>query len=143
MRASALWFEKMGAISNDDIELLLKLREHRNLIAHELPKVLSTVELDVNLEYFDRILYLVHKIDKWWIREIDIPTNPDFDDRIFTQAELDGVQSSRMIVMGLFVAMAKGHEAELRLLYESVKEEWERRTSIKSSPRTTGEPQVE
>src|SRR5882724_1228787 len=83
--ASALWFRKQDAISDDDIVLLRGLRAHRNEIAHELPKFLSTAENNVAMDFFDGIFYLVQKIDKWWIREIEIPTNPEFARQTFTK----------------------------------------------------------
>ena len=119
--ASALWFRKSDAISDDDISMLRKLRDHRNEIAHELPNFLGTIDAEVNMEFFNNIYYLVQKIDKWWIQEFEITTNPEFDNRQFTQEELDAVQSARMIFMRLLIQVANGKEDDIRSLYEEMK----------------------
>jgi hypothetical protein len=119
--ASAVWFRYQKAFSNEDIALLLILRTHRNEIAHELPKILGTMESDVRLDFLNGVYYLTEKADKWWIQNIEIPTNSDLDNHKLTQEELNGVKSSRMISMSLLIAVANGQEDQLRWLYEEMK----------------------
>jgi len=123
--ASALWFRKMEAISDDDIALLRKLRSHRNEVAHRLPEFLASVKAEVKLEFFKEIFFLVQKIDKWWIQEIEIPINPEYDDRQLTQEDLDGVKSMRMVFMALLIEMANGQEDSIRRYYEEIKKAFE------------------
>jgi hypothetical protein len=122
--ASATWFRDQKALSDEDIALLLILRTHRNEIAHELPKILGTVESDVRLDFLNGVYYLTEKADKWWIQNIEIPTNPEFDNREFSEEELNGVKSSRMISMSLLIAVANGQEDQLRWLYEEMKKKF-------------------
>jgi len=42
LHASCLWFRKMGAIDDGDINTIREIRKHRNDIAHELPKYIAT-----------------------------------------------------------------------------------------------------
>jgi hypothetical protein len=119
--ASALWFRDQHAITDDDIQLLRVLRTHRNDIAHELPKFLGSKEFDVQLDLLNGILQLVEKIDKWWIQNIEIPTNPDFDGRELTQEVLDGVTSMRMVFINLLVSVANGDPTHLQQIYEGFK----------------------
>jgi len=130
--ASALWFRKYDAISDDDIILLKGFRAHRNEIAHELPKFLGDTELNVQREFFNGMLYLVTKIDKWWIQNFEIPLNPNLDDRVLSKEELDGVQSMNMILMNLLIAVADGKEDQLRWLYSEMKKNVEARKVAKS-----------
>jgi hypothetical protein len=97
--ASALWFRDQKALSDEDIALLRSLRTHRNEIAHELPIFLGRAEANVRLEFLNGVYHLTDKTDKWWIQNIEIPTNPDFDSREFTEEELNGVKSMRMILI--------------------------------------------
>jgi hypothetical protein len=115
--ASALWFKKQGAISDDDIFLLKSFRSHRNEIAHELPKFLGTAESNIQDEFFYGMFLLVAKIDKWWIQDFEIPLNPDFDNRELSREELDGCQSMNMVLMNLLIAVADGKEVQLHRLY--------------------------
>ena len=119
--ASALWFKKLGAISDDDIILLSGFRSHRNEIAHELPKFLGTAESNVPHEFFNGMLCLVEKIDRWWIQDFELPLNPDFNGSELSKEELDGVQSMNMIMMNLLIAVADGKEDQLRWLYTEMK----------------------
>jgi hypothetical protein len=119
--ASALWFRDQQAITDDDIQMLRVLRTHRNDIAHELPKFLGTKEFDVQLDLLNSMFHLVEKIDKWWIQNIEIPTNPDFDDQELSQEVLDGVKSMRMVFMNLLVCVANGDQTHLQQIYEGFK----------------------
>jgi hypothetical protein len=119
--ASALWFQNQGAISDDDIILLTGFRLHRNEIAHELPKFLGDTKSNVQQEFFNGMLYLVTKIDKWWIQNFEIPVSPEIDSRDLSEEQLDGVQSMTMVMMNLLIAVADGKEDQLRWLYTEIK----------------------
>jgi hypothetical protein len=79
LMASCLWFQANSAITEDEIKAILEFREHRNYIAHELPNVLLNPEVQVDENKLLRLFQLLCKIDRWWIAEFEIPTNPDFD----------------------------------------------------------------
>lgn len=132
--ASAMWFRDQKAISDEDIQLLRVLRAHRNDIAHELPKFLGNTESDVRLELLNGIFHIVEKIDKWWIQNVEIPTNPDFDDRELTQEELDGVASMRMVSMNLLISVANGNETKLQQIYEGFRTHFEKEKIPRSRP---------
>jgi hypothetical protein len=119
--ASALWFQNRGAISNDDIIMLTGFRSHRNEIAHELPKFLGDTKSNVQPEFFNGMLYLVTKIDKWWIQNFEIPVSPEIDSRDLSEEQLDGVQSMAMVMMNLLVAVADGKEDQPRIVYMEMK----------------------
>jgi hypothetical protein len=119
--ASALWFKNQGALSDAEIATLRNLRGHRNEIAHELPKFLGTLNAEVKMEYFEEIYSFVEKLDKWWIQNIEIATNPDLENLEFTDQELDGVQSMRMVMMRLLIQLANGKEEDIRWIYEEMK----------------------
>ncbi len=79
LRASCLWLKKMGVITQEEVDQVQRIREHRNLIAHELPKVLLHPGVEIKLEYLLQIWDLVKKIELWWVKEVHMPTDPDFD----------------------------------------------------------------
>jgi hypothetical protein len=119
--ASALWFRNRQAVSDGDIELLKSLKKHRNEIAHELPKFLGQADCEVRLDFLSGAFLLVEKIDKWWIQNVEIPTNPDFAARVFTDEELNNVTSARMICMNLIISVANGDEEGMRQIYEGLR----------------------
>jgi hypothetical protein len=116
--ASALWWKKQGVLTDDDIALSVKIREHRDEIAHDIPRFLGTANGVIRLDLLESVFVLLTKIDKWWIQQVEIPTNPDFDDRQLTEEELDGVASGNMIFLSLMIPIAFGDDSRLRAVYE-------------------------
>ncbi|WP_316762268.1 hypothetical protein [Pedobacter aquatilis] len=77
--SSCLWLKENGAISEEDIVFLERIRKHRNLVAHEPIRLLIDENVNINMELLEKCQQLLNKIEKWWIIEFDIPANPDFD----------------------------------------------------------------
>ena len=78
LRASLLWLLEIEAIDENDILLIDDLRQYRNKLSHELMTLLFEglpEELPVK---FAQLIEVRIKIEKWWILNIEIPTNPDF-----------------------------------------------------------------
>jgi hypothetical protein len=100
LRASALWLQQRSVIDTNDLEKLDQIREHRNAIAHDLPHFVSAADTSIDPGLFQSIYELITKIDQWWIREVEIPTNGDFDER---EIDFDNVQSGNMIFMHLLI----------------------------------------
>ena len=117
-RASALWWKKQGVITDADVTLAGQIREHRDEIAHNIPKFLGTADHVIQLDLLESIFEILGKIDKWWVREVEIPSNPDFDGREFTDAELDDVMSGNMAFLSLIIPIAFGDDNRLKALYE-------------------------
>ena len=116
--ASALWFRNAGALTDSDIERFKAIRDHRNFIAHNVPAVLGSIDSDVRIDLLDSIVQMVSKIDMWWIREIEIPTRPEFDSVNESQIDAENVFSMRMALLGLLREVAGGNDESLRRLYE-------------------------
>jgi hypothetical protein len=135
MAACAKWFRDSGALDDEDLLVLKELANHRNIIAHELPAILGTVEKDVSLLHLRGIYALTTKIDRWWLREVEATTNPDFDDQDSGEAQWDESFSMRMAFMSLLIQLAEGDDSGLLKLYE----EWiskirKARTELESEP---------
>ena len=77
--ASCLWLRRNDVITESEVEEIENIRRHRNQVAHELPKLLGDTNLNLNVGYFLRIRELLEKIEVWWVKNVDIPVNPDFD----------------------------------------------------------------
>ena len=81
LKASLLWFKDNGALSDEDLMIFDRLRAYRNKLSHELMRLLFDDLLDNISEDFNKLLEIRIKIEKWWILNIEIPTNLDFDNR--------------------------------------------------------------
>jgi len=69
------------------------------------------------------IAEIVGKIDIWWIREVDIPTNPDFDATQVDDIDLSSTFSMRMAFLDLLLQVADGDDQNLMQLYKHFKEQ--------------------
>lgn len=80
--ASLDWLVNMDAISEADIKKYDDVRILRNQIAHEMVDLVS-VNIAENLDKMNRqfvtMLELLRKIETYWILNVDIPCNPEFD----------------------------------------------------------------
>lgn len=114
--ASAEWFCQVGAIDRSDVELIQRIREHRNFIAHHIPEIIGGSR-EVDAQLLMGMREVAAKIDGWWLREVEIPTNPDFDDMDMSEVDLDKSFSLRGFTMDLLIQLATGDEAPLREIY--------------------------
>ncbi len=95
LKLSCEWLKKNGAITEDDIADIFKIKDHRNKIAHELVSILSTDGVDIEMDNFRKISELVNKIDLWWLVNVELPiTQPEIDVQAVSEAK-----SGRMIAL--------------------------------------------
>lgn len=76
-RASCLWLKDMQAVSAEEFDKLLKVRDHRNQIAHELPTVLLDAKLEVNIDLLIAARNFIHQLDRWWFENYHAAVDPD------------------------------------------------------------------
>ncbi|MGM0589440.1 MAG: hypothetical protein ACQETE_13545 [Bacteroidota bacterium] len=118
--ASLLWLAELGAIEKEDIDAYHKIRKHRNECVHDLNKFLAEVDKEFDANLFAELIELFAKIEKWWIVEIDIPTNPFHSSPRPT--ENDEVIPGSVIMLQLIHDIATGNEPEEGYYYEKFKE---------------------
>lgn len=95
---SCIWLQKQGALSEEDVEEIQTIRNHRNEMAQQIPFLLSNQGPEIKLEHFGNIRRLLHKIDVFWVRK----------DALFTPAtieEIDVQEASDDEVISMRVAM--------------------------------------
>ncbi len=104
-RASCLWLHDMKALDMKDVTEILKIREHRNEIAHELAKFLidDTQEIDINK--FHSINNLLKKVDVWWIINFEMTIMPDFN--INSEQGVNEVESGNMLLLEYLISKVK------------------------------------
>ena len=82
------WLCNMEAISQSEREQLTKIKEQRNEISHELQYILFDPKKNVDISLLEIARDMVRKIDVWWIMNVDIPCNENFDDRAIQEDEI-------------------------------------------------------
>ncbi|MEL6556233.1 MAG: hypothetical protein AAFQ63_22665 [Cyanobacteria bacterium J06621_11] len=99
----------MDALSEADIALVDDIRIHRNEIAHELPKFIATADAEIDIKLLCSIHRLIEKIEVWWIKNLDIPTNPDL---LGQQIDDANIIPGRVISMNMLIKVAKEERDE-------------------------------
>lgn len=108
LRASLLWLKQMSAIDDADIARVDRIREHRNDLANDLPRFLGTADAEVNIQLLADIYELVAKIDRWWIRQIDLDADPDNNGREIADED---ITSGKMLFIQMMLRIATGEDS--------------------------------
>lgn len=104
--ASLDWLKDMGAINDEDIETFERVKTCRNHLTHRLFKFLAGDGLPSDFERcFSEMVALLHKIEVWWLVNVEIPTNPDFDGEDIDE---DGIRPGPVRGLQVLCAVALG-----------------------------------
>ena len=98
---SCKWLQKQGVLSEEEVEEIRQIRDHRNEIAHELPGLLVGEGFDIQLEHFQRIRALIHKTDVFWARNDVMFDANTFDEVDIQDVSDDEIVSSRNAILTL------------------------------------------
>jgi hypothetical protein len=105
--ASCRWLHIVEEITNEDIQTILRLRELRNKIAHQLPEFLVDDDINISVSDLVKIQEILAKIDSWWIREVELAVNPDFVQFDHEELETIEVHSGPMLVVSHLIELLK------------------------------------
>lgn len=109
LRATLLWLKGMSAIDDADVANADRVREHRNALAHKLQDFLLAANSEIDLGLLEILCKLVAKIDRWWIREVEMTTNPDLEDQQDVADE--DITSGTMFFLSLMLRIAVGDDS--------------------------------
>ena len=115
LQASLIWLQDMEAIDNNDIQKFEKIKTFRNKLAHEMLDFIANLPEDDLLELFNDMINLLTKIGRWWIVNVEIPINPDYDGQNINEDEITpGIN----ITLQLLFDIALGNEEEAKKYYD-------------------------
>lgn len=121
--ASLDWLKGMNAIDEDDLRKFDRVKACRNTLAHRLFYLLGSEGLPADFEQcFADIVALLRKIEVWWITNVEIPTNSDFDD---TDVDEDGIVPGPVMGMQLLMEIALGDKEQSRSYYDEFRKHTE------------------
>ncbi len=106
--ASLDWLIENGVIDKSDFESFERIKDTRNLLAHELPSLILGGADIKHIERFQEVITLLRKIEVWWVVNLEIPINPDFD-----QEEIDeeGIVPGALLIIQIMLDVVSGNEA--------------------------------
>ncbi|MBI2350775.1 MAG: hypothetical protein HYV00_04740 [Deltaproteobacteria bacterium] len=117
--ASLAWLKDISAIDDTDIAAFERVKVCRNHVAHRLLELVENEGMPPDFaDRFQEMAALLRKIEVWWIREVDIPTNPDFDGREIDEAV---IIPGPVIGLQLLCDIALGSEERSRFYYEEMR----------------------
>lgn len=103
--ASCAWWVKDGTLTADDVEKIKAIKKHRNLIAHELPKILIDPEFSVDLQLFSQVRRLITILGRFWGR-IAVDSHEEYDGQ---EVPDESIQSGSMLLIGYIEQMVGEH----------------------------------
>lgn len=104
--ASFEWLQESGAIDSKVLEQYEKLKRTRNLLAHQLFEVVTGQVESKHEAQFEELLELLRKIEVWWVVNLEIPTNPDFDGQEIDEA---GIVPGSILSLQILIEVASGN----------------------------------
>lgn len=107
--ASLQWLKEAEAINENDIATFESIKKLRNEFAHEITQIINDGPASDWPLRFNDMISLLGKIEKWWIINIEIPTNPDFDGQDINEEE---VVPGRVMTLKMMIDIALGSEEE-------------------------------
>ena len=113
--ASLEWLRKTDVITDDDISLFNRAKAHRNVIAHEITRMLSEGLPSDFPERFNEMLYLLNKIEIWWVLNFEIPINSDLDNEEINEEDIIPGSVASIYMM---LKVALGSDDEARVFYD-------------------------
>jgi len=116
--ASLSWLRDMQVIDDHDLEKFEEVKVFRNELAHELCNFLSKGTSFNHLNLFNVMLELLEKIEKWWILNVEIATDPDLSAK---EIDENGIIPGSIMSMRLLTDIALGTEEESKFYFDEFK----------------------
>lgn len=104
--ASFDWLREHNAIDEADLKTFETLKKTRNQLAHQLFDVVTG---QVESEYaaqFPVLVSLLRKVEVWWVVNVEIPTNPDYDGK---EVDESGVVPGAVLSLQMLIEVASGN----------------------------------
>lgn len=104
--ASLQWLRENDAINDEDLANFERLKKTRNLLAHELFGVVSGQVESSHEAQFDVLVALLRKIGVWWVVNVEMPINPDFDEQ---EIDEEGIVPGAVLTLQMLIEVASGN----------------------------------
>ncbi len=103
--ASLDWLQEHEAIDEDDLKTFENLKKIRNQLAHQLFNVVTGQVESEHTSQFPVLVALLRKIEVWWVVNVEIPTNPDYDGEEIDHA---GIVPGAILSLQMLIEVASG-----------------------------------
>ena len=104
--ASLEWLREMDAINDEDLATFEKLKSTRNVLSHQLFAVVTGQVKSEHETQFDVLVALLRKIGVWWVVNVELAINTDFDDQ---EIDEDGIVPGALLSLQMLIQVASGN----------------------------------
>lgn len=104
--ASLQWLRENDAIGDEDLVTFERLKSTRNQLAHQLFAVVTGQVESAHESQFAELVALLRKIGVWWVVNVEIPTNPDYDDQ---EIDEEGIVPGAILSLQMLIEVASGN----------------------------------
>ena len=109
LRGSISWLRLNGVITVADEASIRSVTDVRNQIAHETVAMVSGAKTLELADHFATLMALIDKIEKWWIVNVEVATDPEYAG---LDVDLNEIISGPSMVMHLLSQIALGDAEE-------------------------------
>ncbi len=92
--SSLIWLVDSKAITDEDIQLLSKLKSMKNQFTHDMFLIIVQGLPEGVEALFAQMIDLFNRIERWWIIEFEIPISGNIDD-----IDFDNIMSGNMLIL--------------------------------------------
>lgn len=114
--ASLDWLSEHEVIDENDFQAFERIRKTRNSLAHELPSMVMGGKDFQHVERFQELVSLLRKIEVWWVVNMEIPVNPDFDGK---EIDEEGIVPGPVLMLQMMLEVLSGNEDLLKYYQEN------------------------
>ncbi|WKJ90820.1 hypothetical protein QZJ86_01400 [Methylomonas montana] len=104
--ASLDWLREHEAIDEADLKTFESLKKTRNQLAHQLFNVVTGQVDSEHASQFPALVALLRKVEVWWVVNVEIPTDPDYDGKDIDQA---GIVPGAVLSLQMLIEVASGN----------------------------------
>jgi len=113
--ASLSWLIENGVIDVNDLQSFEHVKKFRNELAHKITELINKgIELH-HLEVFGNLINLLNKIEVWWIKNVEIPTDEDFADKETNESH---IIPGPIAMLQVLLDVALGDEQRSKFYYQ-------------------------
>ncbi len=104
--ASLNWLHENQVINGDDLEVFEQLKRTRNLVVHQLFEVVTGQVESNHTEQFNILVELLRKIEVWWIVNVELATDPDYND---AEVDEEGIVPGSILSLQMLLEVVGGN----------------------------------
>lgn len=110
--ASLNWLCEHEAINESDLKAFEQLKKTRNILAHQLFDVVTGQVESNHTDQFTVLVELLRKIEVWWVVNVEIPTNPEYDG---AEIDVNGIVPGAILSLQMLLEVMGGNSELLEV----------------------------